>query len=725
VSALRPFVVCGCLGLLVAPAVLAGEGAPRLSQLERPSTEAAPLLGQAVPEPQPAAAPPPGDGEELEEVTVFGTGGYRRKNATSGTKTDTPILITPQSIQVIPRQVIEDQGAIRLDEALRNVSGVSTNNGAGRLDTFNIRGFSSNQFLNGIPDDFNVSITFRESANLERIEVVKGPASVLFGRAQPSGIINLITKKPLARPYAAVDLTVGSYSFWRPTVDLSGPLTADGALAYRLNLAYEDAGSFRDGVYTSRTFVAPVLRWNISPETTLTFEGEHLRDSRPLDIIGLPVTPTGYIDIPINRVLGNARELIFSNQNRFTAILEHRFSPAVAMRTALRYTNFTESRPAGSTLPGRVLADGRTLTLDSFRCNSCRYIQSYFLQNDLTWKFETGGIQHTALLGLEFGRFDSRVNFEGATGGSIDIFDPQYPVRYSSQYRTTTNAISRIGNFGVYLQDQLTLFENTHLVLSGRFDTYSAEDFNFLTDRRIPTYAEAFSPRVGLLWQPDPSVSLFANFSRSFTPTTGISAEGTPFLPERGEGYEVGAKAELAKGRLFANLALYRITKNNVLTADPANPGFSIQTGQQQSQGIEFDITGEILPGWNLIASYAYTDARLTQDNTFPVGNQLVNIPRHSGSLWTAYRLQEGALRGLGLGFGVFAVGERAGNLAGDFTLPGYARTDAALYYSRDNLRAALNFKNLFDVRYIAGAEARGAFPGQPFTVQGTIGWQF
>ncbi|UFP97057.1 TonB-dependent siderophore receptor [Gloeobacter morelensis MG652769] len=631
-------------------------------------------------------------------------------------------------MQVIPRQVIDDQGAIRITEALRNVSGVSFGTGAGRTDTFVIRGFAANQFQNGFLDDFNASISFRESANIERIEVVKGPASVLFGRAEPSGIINLITKQPLNKPYAALDFTIGSYSFYRPTLDLSGPLTADGALAYRLNLAYEDAGSFREGLPTARRiFVAPVLRWRLGPDTTLTFEGEHLRDSpRPYDQ-GLVAVGDGVAAVPFTRYIGNPGSLDI-NQSRVYAILEHRFEPSLSMRTALRYTALRDQPTPYNPLTGagQVLADNRTALIGQ-TSNDGRTFETYFMQNDLTWKFNTGSVGHTALFGLEFGRLGLRTLFDSSPGGTLDIFNPVYPVDNFGAPQRVSDSISRIGTFGVYLQDQIALFENVQLVLSGRYDTYSADDFNFLRQTQTATYAEAFSPRVGLLYQPASNVSLFANFSQSFTPVTGLSATGTPFLPQRGTGYEVGAKAELAGGRLFANLALYDIAKRNILTADPANPLFSIQVGEQQSQGIEFDIAGERLPGWNVIASYAYTDAHVSQDNVVAVGNLLPNAPLHSGSFWTTYRFRpESALSGLGFGLGVFAAGERTGDLQNSFTLPGYARTDAAVYYAQGNFRSALNFKNLFDVRYFPGADLRTRIAvGQPFTVQATIGWQF
>jgi len=709
------------------PALAEAEKVARKADLQSAETGARGLLGNflaqglsAAPEPAPTAA----NVEDLEEVTVSGSRTYRRKNSSSATKIDTPILDIPQSVQVIPRQVLEDQGAFRLGEAVRNVSGVAPSSTVGgRVENLTIRGFAANQFQNNVLDDFFSARVFRETANLERIEVVKGPASVLFGRAEPSGIVNLIPKRPTAKPYFSADLTIGSYQLYRTALDLSGPLDADNRAGYRLNLVYEDADSFRERALTARIFVAPVITWKLGPDTTLTLEGEHLRDSRPLDR-GLVAVGDGVADIPVDRFLGDPSKLNRFNQSRAYVLLDHRFSPALSMRTGLRFTSALEQR--GETLQGgRLRPDNRTLTLSASR--SDQYFETYFFQNDLVAKFQTGSIEHTLLFGLELGRLAQRSPlFETASAGSIDIFNPvyQFPI---GQFGDNFDSTTRISSFGVYLQDQISLSDNLKLALGGRFDTFSSDDFSNQSPTFVQNRTDAFSPRIGVLYKPASTVALFANFNRSFVPVTGFSATNTPFVPERGTQYEVGIKAELAEGRLFTTLAFYDITKTNVLTTDPANPFFSIQVGEQRSQGIEFDITGQILPGWNVIASYAYTDARISQDNDVPVGNRLNTVPRHSGSLWTTYRFPaESSLAGLGFGIGIFAADERPGDLDNTFTLPGYVRTDAAVYYNHDSLRLALNVKNLFDVRYFEGSQSRSVIvPGQPLTVQGTIGVRF
>ena len=234
-----------------------------------------------------------------------------------------------------------------------------------------------------------------------------------------------------------------------------------------------------------------------------------------------------------------------------------------------------------------------------------------------------------------------------------------------------------------------------------------------------------FSPRVGIVYQPIEPISLYAGYSRAFVPVGGSEFGGDAFIPERGTQYEVGVKAEI-NDRPSATLAFFDLTRSNVVTADPDNPTFSIQTGEQNSRGIELDLSGEILPGWNIAAGYAYINARITEDNTFDEGNRLNNALEHTLGFWTSYEIQAGDLEGLGAGLGLFYIGERQGGLANTFTLPSYWRTDASIFYRRDNLRAALSVKNLFDVEfYEAAVSDLRVFPGEPLVVQGTISWQF
>ena len=289
--------------------------------------------------------------------------------------------------------------------------------------------------------------------------------------------------------------------------------------------------------------------------------------------------------------------------------------------------------------------------------------------------------------------------------------------------RTFQSNIS-IDNFGIYLQDQVTLIDNVKLLLGGRVDILDQE-----TESGGTTTAEisetAFTPRVGVVYQPIEPISLYTSYSEAFVPVSGSDVDDSAFVPERGNQFEIGVKGEISD-RLSATLAFFNLTRSNVSTEDPDNPTFSIQTGEQRSRGIELDVNGEILPGWNIATGYAYIDAIITEDNTFETDNRLNNAPEHTLGLWTSYEIQQGSLEGLGAGIGLFYVGERQGDLENSFTLPDYLRTDLSLFYDRDRLRTALSIKNLFDVEFYEAAfsELR-VFPGEPLVVQGTVSYEF
>ncbi|MGG6269511.1 TonB-dependent siderophore receptor [Leptolyngbya sp. AN03gr2] len=702
------------------------------SSLDRPATTVKEWMAQIEAQ--------TGEEPEEEEITVTGDreNRYRVPNATTGTRTDTPLRDVPANVQVVPRQVLEDQGATRIDEALRNVGGVTFNSSFGnRGQDFQIRGFSATQFRNGLREDTGACCSFnnrtaQETADLERIEVLKGPASVLFGAGEPGGVINFVTKKPLTTPFYNIGFTAGSFNFYRPTLDFSGPLTPDGSLAYRLNVAYESGESFRDFVESRRYFVAPSLAWRISPNTTLTLEASYLQDRRTFDrgliVLNGSDRPA---DLPLSRALFDPRNSTTNiEETRAYLFLDHKFAENLSLRSAFRYTTSFESDREGTSNIVGLLDDNRTVEIESYFGD--QFFETFTFQNDLTWKFNTGSIAHTLLFGIELAnnkaRYGSQVSPEqqALTGGLLDIFEPNYDaITYTGGYQFYFEG-DRIDQrtFGLYLQDQIALADNLKLLIGGRFDSVQSE-------QRFGDFSEdnsdsAFSPRLGIVYQPSRAISLYASYSRSFVPVAGRSVTNTPFKPERGTQYEIGVKADIIENRLSATLSAYDITKSNVATTDPNNPDFSIQVGEQRGRGIDLDIGGEILPGWNVLASYAYIDAKITQDNTFEVGNRLNNIPRHTASLWTTYTIQSGNLRGLGFGAGLFFNDRRIGDLDNSFSIPGYTRFDAALYYTRNNFRAALNFKNLFNTQYFAAAQNRfSVIPGAPFAVQGSVSWQF
>ncbi|MBW4567471.1 MAG: TonB-dependent siderophore receptor [Tolypothrix carrinoi HA7290-LM1] len=691
---------------------------PSTSTTQQPTTTPEQQPGLQTQPTQPSAS----RNEPIELVVTGEQDGYRVPNASTATKTDTPLRDIPASIQIVPRQVLQDQKAVRLQDAVQNVSGVTQagNYGGTGAARYIIRGFEQDgNFRNGFRDaNF---FTLSEIANLERVEILKGPASVLFGEAEPGGIINLVTKQPLSEPYYAADFTAGSYSFYRPTLDISSPLNADKTLLYRLNVAYQNSGSFRDFVDTERIFIAPSLTWKIGINTTLNVDFEYLNNNTQFDrgIVAIGNRPA---PIPISRFLGVPGE----NDSKTTAYragyrLEHQFSENWQLRNALSITiNKVNDNRAE---PGDLIDDR---FLDRNFTNAKFETDTYSLQTEVIGKFTTGSIIHQPLLGIELNRSEGPLIFSRGILSPIDIFSPvNNSVIPTNPLTTFVNRQIRTDRLGIYLQDQITLLDNLKLLVGGRFDFTEEKNDNLLASTSTSQSDQAFSPRVGLVYQPIPAISLYASYSSSFVPNIGTSVNGSTFDPAQGTQYEVGVKADLSN-RLSATLAAYQITKTNVLTTDPNNPDFSILTGEQRSRGVELDIAGEILTGWKIIASYAYTDAQITKDNEYPVGNLLGSVAKNTVSLWTTYEIQRGSLQGLGFGLGLYYMGDRQGDLDNSFVLPSYFRTDAALYYKRNNWRAAINIKNLFDEKYYESSQGRDTiYPGAPLTVLGTISWEF
>ncbi|WP_442949268.1 TonB-dependent siderophore receptor [Nostoc sp.] len=692
-----------------------------------PQTQPTPQVEQPANQTQPQQ-PSASDDQPIELVVTGEQDGYSVPDATTATKTDTSLRDIPQSIQVVPQQVLRDQQVTRLNDALRNVPGVTTvfgSPGNSEESSFTIRGFeSANPLRNGLADPLGGRSL--ELSNIERVEVLKGPASALFGNGSPGGTVNLITKQPLATPYYAVEATVGSYSYYRGAVDLSGPLNDHKTGLYRLNVSYKDAGSVIDFAHDKNLLIAPVFSFAIGERTKLTLEGEYIdADTNRLSLPAIGTVlpnPNGKIPRNLNTSGPNRSDnYVHEDIGRIGYTLEHKFSNNWSLKNAFRAELyhfetgsyfFTSLDPDNQTL-NRAFSQGQFND------------EAYNMATDIIGKFSTGSIQHQLLFGFDLSRFSYEslfnTNFNAAP---IDLFNPVYD-RSLSGTTSTANDSSLTDALGIYIQDQIALSENLKLLLGVRFDAFKQTDGNLIANTESSQSGDAFSPRFGIVYQPIQPISLYASYSRSFTPSIGTSFDGSLFEPERATQYEVGVKADLNE-RISTTLAFYNLTRSNVTTEDPNNQDYSIQTGEQRSRGIEFNIGGEILPGLNVIAGYAYTDAKITEDETYTPGNRLNNVPKNSFNLWTKYEIQSGSLKGLGFGLGLFYVGERQADLENSFQLPSYFRTDAAIFYKQGQLGAQLNFRNLFDVDYFESARSiLRVYPGEPFTVQGTISWEF
>ncbi|BCA56639.1 Ferrichrome-iron receptor [Nitrospira sp. KM1] len=678
---------------------------------------------------------------------------YVNEDASTATRLPVPIQDMPKSIETVTRQVISDQRVIRLEDALRNVSGTfAPNNNGGRAADFTIRGFQSglNVFKNGFRDDSTFGgRAARDILNLQNVEVVKGPPSYLYGRSDPGGVINQITKDPLKTPYYSGEMIIGSYDLYRPTMDIGGPMNESKTLTYRLNALYETAGSYREGVRSQRIFIAPTLGWDIGSRTTLRFEGEYLYNNAPIDR-GLVAYGNGVAPIPIGRFLGDPNRKLEVNQGKATLILIHQFNDMFKYRSAFRAA---VSKQRYSSLESNFL-DEATGDLNLARYELPGLFQSHYWQNEIHGKFATGSIKHTALIGVELGREATTQQAAGDFGTNlsfINIFNPNSRLFVDGPISKFNDSSQTNNILGAYFGDQIDLLDNLHLHAGGRFDLFEQKLTNRPTDFSPNQTTDsqtdrAFSPSVGLSYNIVKQVAVYANWTTSFAPQVGgsRSVDGNLFSPERGRSYEGGLKFQTADHRVRSTLAVFEITKKNVLTADPTQPpgsGFSVATGEQRSKGVEFDVAGQILPGWDVIGNYAYVDARVTQDPQFVVGSRLPNVPLHQGSLWTTYFFQEGVAKGFGAGIGMYAQGKRQGLLScqdptlcqAPFDLQGFVRMDAALYYrkpeffNRTNLHAAINFTNLLDQRYFTGVGnfREVVYTGAPLTVIGSIKLEF
>ncbi len=664
----------------------------------------------------------------LPEIVVTATPtdpGYQAYNA-AVTKIDIPIFDLPISIQVVPREVLDDQQVIRLEDALKNVSGVyqAFNNGFGETD-FGLRGFR--QFF-VYEDGFRVpGMGSQETAHLERVEVLKGPAAALYGRIEPGGLIDQVTKRPLATPAYALRQQFGSFNLYRTTVDATGPLTKDDTFRYRLNIAHENADSFRDFVDREGLFVSPVVTWNIGAHTQASVDYQYRFRDNSSDR-GIPIVNGRPAPVPISRYYEEPEiSAVETESHRAGFLWSHAFNDRWVLRH--RFTADRDRLDGQRIEPGPVI-DGRTLTRTAR--NSTQDTETYFTTLDLTGELRTGPFRHRVLTGLDY--YDTeRVLGVGARVpyAAIDLFEPVYsgvrPV-----FRTVTESTSRQDWFGLYFQDQIDLLENLHVLGGGRYDWAGSEQSESAAGPAGSAEERAFSPRVGLVYQPTSWLGLYGSYTESFGAMAqfGRSRTGEAFEPETATQYEAGLKADLLDGSLTATLAFYHLTKQDVLTPDPVDPvDFSVQIGAARSRGIELDVSGGLTPALELIASLAYTDTEITKSNLGDEGNPLAAVPEWSGSLWAVHTRQEGPLRGLRLGAGVFAEDARPGDNAGTFELPGYVRVDFLAGHEwiigSTRLTAQLNVENALDQEYFKSPILIGAVPGAPRTFLGSIRIEF
>lgn len=655
---------------------------------------------------------------------------YKITNAVTATKTDTPIMQTPMSVKVVSRQVIKDQQVITVDQALRNVSGAVS--GAGGTGTFFLRGFGNyNVYKDGYKNQSQWAHT-EDLANVEWVEVLKGPGSILYGRSEPGGLVNFVTKQPLDTPYYSLSQQFGSFDLYRTNVDATGPLTANNDLAYRFNLGYQTNNTFQEFGSDERIFVAPSLRWNISDKTTSTLKVEY-SDIKENGRGTVPLLANRPANIPRELNLGDPWNLQEDEYTMVSLNTEHAFSDAWKLRHRFNFSNHI------LTMSGRFPAGGSaSATGDVFRpffasnTDGDDYQHNFYNALELTGKFKTGFAKHAVLVGGDYYRTDYRATSAGFTPATRDTTNLYNPVHQAGPPTILPAAVSTenftLPWFGLYAQDQVELPYNFHLLAGLRYDNAESDGTRIgpnggpVKDTRY----DQVSPRGGLVWQPIPELSVYGSYTENFGAANSFWSD-KPLPPQTAQQWETGIKTELFDGRFSGTIAYFDLKKQNLPIQ--INPLTTTAIGEAESRGIELDLTGEILPGWNIIGAYAYTPFAKTLKGNAGAGmdgKRLNNAPVNNGSLWTTYEFQQPLLHGLKVGAGAQAVGQREIGYTETAQAPGYVTANLMVSklwkVGASRLTTQLNVDNLLDKTYAGSIYSYGpTLYGAPRTFMGSI----
>ncbi len=652
--------------------------------------------------------------------------GYVAGRSATATKTNTSILETPQSISVVTRDQMNARSAQNIGEAVQYSAGVRANlqTESSGLAGSNIavRGFggngtagtSGNEYLDGLRiRGTNFASAGFEPYLFERVEVLKGPSSVLYGQSTPAGIVNHVSKRPTKTRFYEVQGEAGSFDRFEGAFDFGGPADETGQVLFRATGLALDTDAQTDFTSRERKVIAPAVTWQPRNDTTLTvltsfqdddFEGGFV-NRVPADGTIFP-NPNG--EIPDEFFQGDPNfnswdRQIYSVGYQF----EHRFSDTWAIRHNARYLH---NDLALKSIFGSIQADLRTLNRTSFTADE--QSDDFTIDNQVEVNFTTGPARHTLLVGADLQILDRETRRTIGTVAPIDIFNPVYnvPIPPLTLFQAAEVEEEQLG---IYVQDQIK-FDNWILTLSGRHDWADSETTNKLANTTTSHSDSEFTGRAGLGYLFESGISPYVSYSESFQPSSGVSFAGAAFEPTTGTQYEAGVKYQPNDYNAALTLSSFQITQQNLTTADPNNPGFSVQTGEVRSRGVELEGVASLLNGLNLTASYTYLDIEVTESNDGTVGNRPAGAAEHWASFWGDYTIQTGTLAGLGVGVGVRYVGSSAGDAQNSFEAPSYTLVDAAVRYdlgkvspSLDGAQIALNVSNLLDERYVASCARR------------------
>lgn len=647
------------------------------------------------------------------------------KHSATATKTDTPIEKTPQSVSVITRQEMDIHQPTTVKEAMAYTPSVFATRGSSTTyDVVTIRGFTTsstvntNQYLDGMKlQGNNYSEISMDPYFLERVEVMRGPTSVLYGNSNPGGIVSMVSKRPTTEPLREIQFKMGTDNLWQTGFDFSDAIDDAGVWSYRLTGLGRSQDAQQDMAKASRYAVAPSFSWRPDDKTDFTFLSNFQSDPDAGYYGWLPRegTVVPYVDangnshkLPTDFNEGEKDNKMQRRQQMVGYSFSHAFNDTFTVRQNLRYD---QVKTLYRSIYGFGYSQPESITRKYVRSDES--LNTFTVDTQLQSAFATGDVQHTLLTGVDYSRMRNDVDATYGDAAPLNMQNPQYG------NTSTTNpfqyaVLNRMEQTGLYAQDQME-WDKWVLTLGGRYDYAMVSTLTRASDTLAQNHDQQFTWRGGLNYLFDNGVSPYFSYSESFEPTSSSTKAGQPFDPSRGKQYEAGVKYVPKDMPIVLTGAVYQLTKNNNLTADPNNPGFSIQAGEIRSRGIELEAKAAVNENINVTAAYSYTDAEYTKDNTFE-GKRPAEVPRTQASLWTDYTFYDTALSGLTFGAGVRYTGSTVsyyksttstGNANDSFNVAGYTVADAMVKYdlARFGLpgsSVAVNVNNLFDREYVS-----------------------
>lgn len=641
-------------------------------------------------------------------VTVSANSGFVPGDTLTAAKTNTPLIETPQSVSVITADDLTMRNPQSVNDAIAYTPGVApaVYGQDTRFDWITIRGFAAQSygmFRDGLRWQSSDTSGHIEPFGLEQIDVLKGPASVLYGQSEPGGVINFVSKRPLAVPLMELEFDHGSYDRHQGRADFGGPFDRQGKVLYRVVGLLRNSNTQVDFVPDNRRFIAPSLTWNLNSKTAITLLTEWQYDRTnweqflPAQGSLLP-NPNG--EIPINRYLGEPSDFYRRQQWSAGHLFEHHFNNVWTLRQNFRYANISNNGDVHYGFGFGANTDYRTLQRYAAGYLMSSHIYSTDTQAEAA--FNTGNISHTILIGEDYSNAYEQILSSSGDGGVIDVFHPEYR-KVATSYVPYSWPHSPSSQNGIYLQDQVKLKQHLLFTLGGREDWATFRTRDPLVSGSYQRQNDSkFTGRAGVTYLTDAGFAPYFSYSTSFVPTTGTNLNGVAFRPTTGKQYEVGAKYQPRNWSGFLTASFYNVTEQNVQTTDPTNPNNTVQTGEVRSRGVELEGMTSLALGLKLHAGYSYDDMVVTKANDTSLGHRPILVPEQTASLLLDYTLQRTSLKGMELGGGARYTGVTAGAPDGTLPVPGYTLYDANLGYSIHGLRFAVNATNLADKRYIA-----------------------